>query len=316
MNINLSKNTFIFQILIKIKPIKINIENFYGSFMPVQEKIIKLENSELDAIQISNPFCEALISLQGGQVLQFFSKTQNKPLLWLSDLAKFETGKAIRGGIPLCFPWFGGHPTDANLPAHGFARNSVWSLINIEENEAGHEVVLELSDRVESRKLWNYAFKLQMHIHCAKELKLEFKLSNLDSKAFEFTFAWHSYFPVQTQNAQVLGLQGTEYIDQLDDNAIKIQNDAAIIFNAELDRIYPKTTGQFVIQQSEHEHIQIQSTAKSAVVWNPWIEKAARLNDVDNDAWQDFICVETGQISSESVTLASGESVAYALIIA
>lgn len=142
--------------------------------------LTKLENSELDAIQISNPFCDALISLQGGQILQFFSKNQNKSLLWLSELAKFETGKAIRGGIPLCFPWFCGHPADANLPAHGFARNSLWSLVNIEEHAAGHEVVLELSDSLDTRKYWDYAFKLHMHIHCGEQLKLEFKLQNLD----------------------------------------------------------------------------------------------------------------------------------------
>lgn len=283
--------------------------------MPAQEETIKLKNSKLDAIQISNPFCEALISLQGGQVLQFFSKTQNKPLLWLSELAKFETGKAIRGGIPLCFPWFGTHPTDANVHAHGFARNSLWSVVKIEEHEVGHGVVLGLSDSLETRKYWDYAFKLQVHIHCGETLKLEFKLTNLDPKPFDFSFAWHSYFPAQTQFAQVLGLQGTEYIDQLDHNTLKKQEDLKVSFDAELDRIYLNTAGQCVIQQDAHDQIQIQSTAKSTVVWNPWIEKAKRLNDVKDDAWQDFICVECGQIGSEKVNIKSGNSIEYELCI-
>ncbi|SEM09430.1 glucose-6-phosphate 1-epimerase [Acinetobacter sp. DSM 11652] len=282
----------------------------------MQKYLVKLENSELEAIQISNLFCEALISLHGAQVLKFHSKKCNKDLLWLSDLAKFETGKAIRGGIPLCFPWFGGHPTDANLPAHGFARNSLWQLKDITEDTAGHHVLIELTDTAATRQLWNYAFKLQMLIHCGEELKLEFKLQNLDQHAFEFTFAWHSYFPVVTQHASVLGLQDTHYIDQLDENKVKTQTSQGIEFTAETDRVYPKTSGKFIIQQNGENHIQIQSTAKSAVVWNPWIKKAERLADVANDAWQEFICVETGQIASEKVSLDAGETVQYQLSIA
>lgn len=277
--------------------------------------IQKISINNLILLKIDNKFCQAHISLQGAQVLKFYSKKHNKDLLWLSDLAKFETGKAIRGGIPLCFPWFGGHPTDTNLPAHGFARNSEWQLKDITEDEAGHHILLELTDSAATRQLWNYAFKLHMLIHCGEELKLEFKLQNLDQHTFEFTFAWHSYFPVATKHASVLGLQGTDYIDQLDDNQFKIQTSKTIKFTAEIDRIYATTSGQFVIQENDVAQIDIQSTAKSAVVWNPWIEKAQRLADVANDAWQDFICVETGQIASEKVRLKVGQTVQYQLNI-
>ena len=273
------------------------------------------QKSELQYLEIENEFCQAYISLHGAQVLQFKNKKHHKELLWLSDLAKFETGKAIRGGIPLCFPWFGGHPTDQNQPAHGFARNSLWQLKDISEDAAGHHVVLELTDSEATRKYWNYAFKLNMLIHCGEQLQLEFKLSNLDTQAFEFTFAWHSYFPVIAQQARVLGLHNTDYIDQLDGNRVKKQTEQAIEFTAETDRIYVQTSGQFVIQQQAEDHIYIQSSAKSAVVWNPWIEKAERLADVANDAWQDFICVETGQIASEQIRVEAGESVAYYLNI-
>ena len=170
-------------------------------------------------------------------------------------------------------------------------------------------------DSATMHQLWNYAFKLEMHIHCVERLKLEFKLQNLDQQAFEFSFAWHSYFPIDTQNVQVLGLQNIEYIDQLDNNSLKHQPEETIQFNSELDRIYPKTSGQFMLKQNEQDQIQIQSTAKSAVIWNPWIDKAARLADVDNDAWQDFICVEAGQIASQSLWLPAGESVHYQLEI-
>lgn len=277
--------------------------------------IQQFQQNDITLIKISNIFCEALISLRGAQILKFHSKKNHKDLLWLSDLAKFETGKAIRGGIPLCFPWFGGHPSDSTLPAHGFARTSLWQLKDIAEDAVGHHVLLELTDSKATRQLWNYAFKLQTLIHCGEELKLEFKLHNLDEQAFEFSFAWHSYFPVITQQARILGLHHTDYIDQLDGNQVKTQIEKDIQFIAETDRIYPKTSGQFVIKHNMDQQIHIQSSAISAVIWNPWIEKSARLADVDDGAWQDFICVETGQIASEKVSLAPQQSVHFELMI-
>ena len=260
--------------------------------------VVITEQGETKILQIHNHNCEAEISLQGAQVLKFFSKKLNKDLLWLSDLNQYQSGKAIRGGIPLCFPWFGTHPTDANLPAHGFARNSIWQLKDITEDTAGHHLRFELTDSEATRQYWNYAFRLEMLIHCGEQLHLEFKLHNRDQQAFEFSFAWHSYFPTETQSTKVKGLRGLDYIDQLDENCQKTQFDEWIEFTAETDRIYPITSGQFVIQQQGKDHIYIQSSAKSAVIWNPWIEKAKRLGDVRDDAWKGFICVETGQIAS------------------
>ena len=183
--------------------------------------VVITEQGETKILQIHNHNCEAEISLQGAQVLKFFSKKLNKDLLWLSDLNQYQSGKAIRGGIPLCFPWFGGHVTDKSFPSHGFARNSVWTLLETLEDEIGHHLRFELKDSAATRQYWNYAFKLEMLIHCGETLKLELKLQNLDDKALEFSFAWHSYFPVNTQQAQVMGLQYCNYIDQLDGNQIK-----------------------------------------------------------------------------------------------
>ncbi|MEK5771221.1 D-hexose-6-phosphate mutarotase [Acinetobacter variabilis] len=277
--------------------------------------VVTIKKGEAEILHIRNDYCEAEISLQGAQVLKFFSKKLNKDLLWLSELNQYQQGKAIRGGIPLCFPWFGGHPTDANLPAHGFARNKVWQLKDITEEVTGHHVLLELTDSEATHRYWDYAFKLEMLIHCGEQLQLEFKLNNLDERSFEFTFAWHSYFPVETQIAQVKSLQGLSYIDQLDQNQQKVQKEDSIGFTSELDRIYPETSGKFTLFQNHSEQINIQSTAKSAVIWNPWIEKAKRLGDMHDDAWREFICVETGQIATQKVQLAAGQSISYQLRI-
>lgn len=278
--------------------------------------LVHIKHNSIPLLRIENDYCRAVVSLHGAQVLQFYSKTQNKDLLWLSKIAQYETGKAIRGGVPLCFPWFGGHPTDSTLPAHGFARNTVWQLKNISQDSLGDHILLELTDSQATRQLWDYAFKLEMLIHCGEQLQLEFILNNLDSQDFEFTFAWHSYFNANIEQTSILGLENTTYIDQLDGNQVKIQTEKAIEFLKELDRIYPKTSSQFILKQNARESIHIQSSATSAVIWNPWIKKTKRLVDVEDSAWKDFVCVETGQIASESVELLSGENVAYQLSIA
>ncbi|MCY6413406.1 D-hexose-6-phosphate mutarotase [Acinetobacter sp. VNH17] len=277
--------------------------------------LVKLAHSELDCLKISNSFCEAVISFQGAQILEFFSKQQNKPLLWLSDLNSYALGKAIRGGIPLCFPWFGAHQQNTDYPSHGFARNFLWNLIDISADEKGHHITFELNDSVETRKYWNFAFSLQMSIVCGEQLQLELKLSNRDQVDIECDFVWHSYFPANTKIAQIIGLDQTEYIDQLDGNSLKMQENQQISFTQELDRIYPKTAGRFELLQNQYDSIYIQSNATSTVIWNPWIEKSARLQDVQNDAWQDFVCIECGQIGTEKVKIKSGEAVQYQLEI-
>ena len=274
-----------------------------------------IAESELEAIWLSNAHCEALISLHGAQVLKFYAKAKQQELLWLSEQAQYQSGKAIRGGIPLCFPWFGAHPTDHQLPAHGFARQQLWQLTAISLDDAGHHLIFELQDSAASRQLWNYAFKLQMHIHCGASLELELHVQNLDQQPFSFSFAWHSYFALPAQQVKVRGLAALTYIDQLDGHQHKQQETELLNFTAELDRIYPKTSGEFVLTSEAEPEIEIKSSACSAVIWNPWIEKTKRLNDVAENAWQDFICVETGQIASETQSLAAGEQLQYRLKI-
>lgn len=278
-------------------------------------RVEKLQDSALDVINIRNQFCEALISLQGGQILKFFSKKQNKDLLWLSECNDYQQEKAIRGGIPFCFPWFANHPTASTYPSHGFARNLLWKCLEIREDEMGHHLVLELKDNLQTRQYWDYAFVLHMTIHCGAELKLEMKLMNLDTQSFQFTFAWHSYFSIQTQMAQIHGLAQENYIDKVNQNVVKTQREDVITFNTEVDYIYPKTKGNFCLMDHQEHSIKIESNAKSAVVWNPWIEKSEKLKDIKNDDWQHFVCLECGQLDSEIIELCAGDHIQFDLKI-
>jgi len=275
----------------------------------------KLPKSELDCLKISNSFCDAIISFQGAQILEFFSKVKGKPLLWVSDLNLYSSGKAIRGGIPVCFPWFGASTENKDFPSHGFARNLVWRLLEVSVDERGHHVVFELNDNHDTRKYWNFAFSLQMTIHCGQQLQLELKLVNRDKVEIECDFVWHSYFSANTKIAQVQGLVKMEYIDQLDGNKLKIQKNQKIVFAQEEDRIYSKGVGQLELLQNGLECIRIKTNAMSTVIWNPWVDKSIRLHDVRNDSWQNFVCIECGQIGTEKIKLKSTESAYYYLYI-
>lgn len=277
-----------------------------------------LQGSKLEVIAVENEFCEAVIALQGAQVLEFKTKKgkNTRNLLWLSNLNEYQLGTAIRGGIPLCFPWFGGHATELSFPSHGFARNSLWQLNEIvKSKEDGHILTFQLEDSNETRRLWNYPFLLQMVIHCSDKLQLTFKLTNTGSVPFHYHFAWHSYFPVDIETASIYGLQNTTYIDQLKQMQKYEQTDDAIRIQSEVDRIYPHTKGSFEIHSQQQSPIYIQSSAKSTVVWNPWINKTQRLKDIENDAWRYFVCLESGQIHNNIPALISGETMSYMLTI-
>lgn len=272
----------------------------------------------LKALRISNSFCDALIALQGAQILEFKvkHKSHTQALLWLSELNTYQPAKAIRGGIPLCFPWFGAHSEEELYPSHGFARNLEWMLADvIYKPESGHQVIFELSDHAATRTYWDAAFRLQMKIECGVQLRLSLSLANIDQKQISYGFAWHSYFPVKIDEAAVYGLHGEEFIDQLDQHRHKIQHDEAIHFFEEIDRIYPLTQGSFNLKADTTTTLLIKSNARSAVIWNPWIEKTARLADLKPESWQEFVCIESGQIASQQQYLEAGQSVKYILEI-
>lgn len=273
--------------------------------------------TDLDVLEIDSPSCRACIALQGAQILQYQPKHRANSLLWLSKANTGQVGKALRGGIPLCFPWFGTHPQGLQ-PAHGFARNQIWELQNVsyDEAQAIHHVDFILQDSPETRKIWSHAFRLKLRISCGISLNLDLQVENIGSQAFEFSFAWHSYFQVdQIRRVEIHGLQNAEFMDKLQSNQ-RFCETAAVTFQQETDRIYPKASGHYQIVQAGHTAIEIAAPrCVSAVVWNPWQDKAKRLGDIAEGDWQHFVCVECGQIATETVRLAAGSKVDYQLKI-
>ncbi|MEZ0389360.1 MAG: D-hexose-6-phosphate mutarotase, partial [Verrucomicrobium sp.] len=257
----------------------------------------------MESLILERPSARAELFLQGGHLASY--EVRGLPVLFLSKRAEFAPGKAIRGGIPVCFPWFGPHPTDPNLPAHGFARTAHWQLI-----ERGADfAVLGLSSNVRTLAQWPHAFEVNYRIKLLETgLHLEFEVENTGARPFTFETALHSYFVVSdVKEAVVEGLDGKTYLDHVTGNDRKVQA-GNVTFTGETDRLYVDAPGP-VRLRDEFRTIRIINLEgwRSTTVWNPWTEKARALKDLGEDQWPGFVCVEAGFAADDAVTLEPGD---------
>ncbi|RZM82151.1 D-hexose-6-phosphate mutarotase [Leptolyngbya iicbica] len=271
-------------------------------------------------LEVANTQATALISLYGGQVLAFKPRNASRDLLFVSDNAYYQVGKAIKGGTPICWPWFGPDPQGLGRPNHGFARNRLWEIKRTEALPSGAtQVVLGFGDAEDTRELWPYAFALEIEITVGNTLALALVSRNLSDRPFDITQALHTYFTVgDITQTTVLGLDGTTYIDKVDGGTVKPQS-GPLAIAAEVDRIYQNVPAELVIEDKAlNRQIRITSTGnQTAVVWNPWLDVSAKSGDLTDDAYQHFVCVETTNAADDVVTVpAQGEfrlAVTYAI---
>lgn len=265
----------------------------------------------LPFISITNSSAKALISIYAGQVLSFQPVTETEDLMFLSDKAYYQEGKAIKGGVPICWPWFGPDPDGSGRPAHGFVRNRFWNVIATETTPAGEtKVVLGLVDTEETRAIWPYSFELAIAISVGKTLRLELITRNTGTQAFSITQAFHTYFSVGDINqVKIFGLESKNYLDKVA-NGVQKQQQGAIEIASEVDRIYTHITEDLIIDDNKlGRRIVIASQgSKTAVVWNPWSEICAQMADLENEAYKNFVCVETTNAADDVVTIAPGET--------
>lgn len=260
-------------------------------------------------IEINNARAHATISTYSGQVLSYRPKGQARDLLFVSDKAYYEEGKAIKGGIPVCWPWFGPDPEDRGRPAHGFVRNRQWQVAASESLADGStKVVMSLTDSDETRGIWPHPFRLNIEITVGDSLRVELVTHNSGDKPVAVSQALHTYFQVgDIGKVSVLGLEGADFIDKVDDSARKTQT-GPVTITGEVDRIYTGVTGELVIDDvSLGRKIHISSKGSStAVVWNPWAEIAASMADLDDADYTKMICVETANAGPETIEIPAG----------
>jgi len=262
------------------------------------------------SVEISTPACGASISLRGGHVLSW-QPANCMPVLWLSPAAVFHEGKAIRGGIPVCWPWFGDHPADPNKPSHGFARIREWDLVDVSQGRDGIRVSMALPAIDADLKFWPSKSRPKLTIIAGQELTLILENTNIDAETIEITQALHTYFAIgDIEVIEIEGLQDETYHDKVTDSDDHRQI-GAVRFDREVDRIYRHATADIDICDPQYSRrIRVrQHGGSSIVVWNPWIEKTRRLGDMGpDDSYCRMVCVETGSVADQAIKLAPGET--------
>ncbi len=263
-------------------------------------------------LKIDNEYATAVISLYGAQVLSFIPKSATRDLLFVSDNAYFKQGKAIKGGIPICWPWFGNDPQDLGRPAHGFARNTLWTHEETTVMEHGEtQITLCLNDTVATQKLWPHAFKLTLLVTVGKTLHLSLQTTNTGTHAFTITQALHSYFSIgDIKQTRVAGLDKVHYLDKTTGSDIPLEQIGDVIIDREVDRIYTNTPPEITLLDDKNkQQTSIQSSgSKTTVIWNPWAVGAARMADLKDDDYQHFLCLETANAASDIIKIAPEDS--------
>jgi len=267
---------------------------------------LKQLNNGFEYLEVQNEHAQAKIALQGAHIFHY-QATGEAPLLWLSEKAYFEKGKAIRGGVPICFPWFGPHKYDETLPQHGFARNQIWSYMAKHElSDGATHVQLMLTTNEETRALWEQNFVLVYDITVGKELTLELTTINTDREPFDVTQALHTYLNVSDiKNVSVTGLEETVFYNSLDRSLEKQQGTVTI--TEEVDRVYFDGASTITLNDKEREIVLNQSGSNSLVVWNPWKEKSESMADMPNDGYKTMLCLETANAHKDFLLLNPNE---------
>ncbi len=243
--------------------------------------------------------CTGSVYLHGAHVTGFQS-TGHEPVLFVSKSSEYGHGKAIRGGVPVCFPWFGPHPTDKAAPPHGPARITTWELDGVDPKV--ESLALNLSAVFDP-------FRVRYRVSFGCELTMSLSVQNNSDSSATFEAALHTYLVVGDVNRiEITGLEGVDYLDKVDGQQRKNQGDRPIRFQGETDRVYIDTESNCVLTDTVlGRRIAVDKTGSSStVIWNPWSDKARAMRDLGDDDWLKMVCIETANAGQNSVTLDPG----------
>lgn len=257
----------------------------------------------LTLIRIESPLCTATVSPYGAQLLSFAPKGE-RDWLWVSPNCRFETGSALRGGIPLCLPWFGEHPSDPGKPKHGFARNRPWALTAIASSGDECRLAFELNHPGDD--LFAQPFIAELTLQLGEGISLSLNLTNTGSEPLDCSWVLHSYFAIDDlDTVRVEGLEGRQYLDKTLDQQVFTQS-GQLHFSGEVDRVYPGVDNPLTLHDTRRLHIDHQG-CPTVVTWNPGARLAASIGDIGAGNERGYVCVERGACHSDTWQLAPGE---------
>ena len=266
----------------------------------------------LQFLSVENSHANATIALQGAHVMHWQPKSATQPVLWLSSNARYTEGRSIRGGIPICWPWFGAHPTDSSYCPHGFARVIPWKVLqtSILTNGATR-LLLEMSHTDVTKKQLSYDYRFVLAITIGQTLRLEMMTTNLASHPFMIGEAFHTYFNISdVDNIEITGLENLMFSDKVAGYQRNVQH-GPIQFDGEFDRVYLNSRRDCVIHDAGYERkIRVtKSCSHTTVIWTPWGEKASQMGDMGaENEWRKMICLESANAMENSVTIYPNET--------
>jgi glucose-6-phosphate 1-epimerase len=262
----------------------------------------------LECVTVTNAFARAQVYFHGGHVAAF-EPTGQKPVLWLSPQSAFQAGRAIRGGVPICWPWFGPHPSRPDLPAHGFARIRSWTGVDAAQLGDGRtRIRLSLEDDSDTRALWPHAFSLTLSVTVGETLELELLALNTGDSPFSYTDALHTYLSVaDVSRARVDGFDGAAFVHST--RHFRGVQSGTIAFKGEVNNIYVPNLGVASVTDPvlDRRFDVEKSGSRATVVWNPGEALGSAMKDV-GDHWTEFVCVEAANCADTQVTLLPGTS--------
>jgi D-hexose-6-phosphate mutarotase len=266
--------------------------------------------SGLVVANFTNAQATAALCLQGAHLMSWQPKSQAKPVVWLSRDAKMAEGKSIRGGAPVCWPWFGAHASEATFPGHGYARTVPWQVMEsgVEPNGTTR-LTLRLVESDKTRAQWEHSCNVELSVVVGETLRMSLTTENTSTQDFVIGEALHTYLQISDIGAvRVTGLEGCEYWDKVGGSVLKRQ-DGVVTFASEVDRVYINTANECVIHDDKLKrriHIK-KSGSHSTVVWTPWVEKATKMGDMGQpDGWREMVCIESVNAIENVVTVAAG----------
>lgn len=265
-------------------------------------------NGGLPKVRITSAKASGEVYLHGAHVTSW-TPASGEEALFLSSKSRWEDGHAIRGGVPICFPWFGDNAQNPKAPAHGFVRTKTWQLESIAQDGGAVTVSMFTESSEDTRKWWPAEFRLLHRVTFGPELSLELVATNTGRTPLRFEEALHSYYRVgNVEKVRVRGLDAVHYLDKTDSNRKKLQ-EGEISIISETDRVY-LGTGDAIDVEDPVLHRRTRVTKENSlttVVWNPWVQKAHALADFGDDEWTQMICIETSNVSDCAVDLAPGQ---------
>ena len=271
----------------------------------------------LTFIKVQNDAATAEICLMGAHVTSYIPKGQ-PDVLWMSSEAVYKEGTPLRGGVPVCWPWFSKNTAFPDGPTHGVARNLVWDVKDVScDGSAATTVTLSLSAVPGYEQFWKYAFALEFKVTVASSLTMALKTTNLGKEPFVITEALHTYFNVgDITKVAVEGFDGLPFLNKVGTPANSVRK-GTIFIDQEVDEVYQNASGKAVIKDASlGRSITVDKRgSNSSVVWNPWIAKSQRMADFPNDGYKTMLCVETAHANEDARTVAPGESLEMVCII-